>query len=132
MPFASSRRPLGFSKHVNLSRPVFRIELYEHPHLQEFIIYGQTSPNAHCIVDGRSGVNFDVLPMKTPMMIDEAWFSFTTAWLHQDKDNRAICGYHLRLHAIKARTKSCVIAGLDYHSLVVEVEDADDVTLAGG
>jgi hypothetical protein len=123
-------RPAALNSLIDPKRPVFRIELYEHPPLHEIMTYGQLSVDARLVIDGRS-VDPDQVPMGVPMMIEEAWLSFTVSWLRDLKTIRNARGYHLKLLSIKARTRVDVIASLELDYGLATALDSDEVTLAG-
>jgi hypothetical protein len=128
---ASARRAAGFLTNVEHKRPVFQVDFFKHSQLQGQIVFGQSSPDARCTVDGHA-IDFDNIPLKKPLVIEEAWFSFKTSWFHSSIDNQTICAHQLTLHSMNAQSRSGVIASLDYRSLAVDADDSDEVTLAGG
>jgi hypothetical protein len=133
MPFPSARLPPGFTKHIEVKRPVFRVDLLGELNLPNSVIYGQSAPQAHCTIDGRL-VNFDDIPLNTPLLIEDAWFTFVAAGPHRftsfnNAHDMFTC--HLQLQLLRARTKYGFMASLDYRSLLADVEESDEVTLAG-
>jgi hypothetical protein len=101
--------------------------VYEHPQLIDILIYGQSQADAQIILDGKS---VDVLnvPAGVPMIVDEAWMSYSMSWTYGKQDQHDILAYQVKIISLKATTKPKVIEALDYQAMIM---DSDENTLMG-
>jgi hypothetical protein len=87
-----------------------------------FLIYGQPHQDAQYEVDGRVYEPSDV-PIKTPILIDEAWMTCTQASLQSINGQEVRCIF-VKLITLKGRTRSSVVRTLDYHGMTFDTDEA--------